>query len=157
MLVSSFIGFRYLKGRTGDPFSRFISILSTMGIAIGVMSLITVMSVMQGFQGQLKMRMLDLLPHAIVSPLDKNNQTLSIDTQSPIPDSINKLGPQLTNISPVTQAEAIFQSEKGLTAGIILGITDKNTIFNYIIDTPANQDLSYLLEAYCFWSLFFRH
>lgn len=56
--VSVFIGLRYLRGRSGDRFSRFISYMSTAGITIGVLSLVTVLSVMNGFEGQLKDRIL---------------------------------------------------------------------------------------------------
>ncbi len=48
--ISAFIGLRYLRGRSGDKFSRFVSYMSTAGITIGVMSLVTVLSVMNGFE-----------------------------------------------------------------------------------------------------------
>lgn len=56
--VSFFIGLRYLRGRSGDRFSRFVSYMSTAGITIGVMALVTVLSVMNGFEDQLKSRIL---------------------------------------------------------------------------------------------------
>lgn len=68
--VSAFIGVRYLRGRSGDRFSRFVSYMSTAGITIGVMSLVTVLSVMNGFEAQLKGRILGVLPQAIVSHAD---------------------------------------------------------------------------------------
>lgn len=49
-----FIGLRYLKGRSGDRFSRFVSAMSTAGITIGVLALVIVISVMNGFEQQLK-------------------------------------------------------------------------------------------------------
>ena len=52
--VSAFIGLRYLRGGSDDKFSRFVSYMSTAGITIGVMSLVTVLSVMNGFEAQLK-------------------------------------------------------------------------------------------------------
>ena len=52
--ISLFIGLRYLRGRSGDRFSRFVSYMSTAGITIGVMALVTVLSVMNGFEAQLK-------------------------------------------------------------------------------------------------------
>ncbi len=65
--ISIYIGLRYLRGRSGDRFSRFVSFMSTAGITIGVLALITVTSVMNGFEGQLKGRILGVLPHAVVS------------------------------------------------------------------------------------------
>ncbi|MGL5222237.1 MAG: lipoprotein-releasing system transmembrane subunit LolC, partial [Plesiomonas shigelloides] len=43
--ASVFIGVRYLRGRTGDRFGRFVSRLSTIGITLGVLALIIVLSV----------------------------------------------------------------------------------------------------------------
>ncbi|NMS31151.1 lipoprotein-releasing system transmembrane subunit LolC, partial [Vibrio parahaemolyticus] len=68
--ISLFIGLRYLRGRSGDRFSRFVSYMSTAGITIGVMALVTVLSVMNGFESQLKERILGVLPHAVVSQHD---------------------------------------------------------------------------------------
>ncbi len=65
--ISVYIGLRYLRGRSGDRFSRFVSFMSTAGITIGVMAMITVTSVMNGFEGQLKGRILGVLPNAVVS------------------------------------------------------------------------------------------
>ncbi|SUP50521.1 Lipoprotein-releasing system transmembrane protein lolC [Vibrio metschnikovii] len=64
--ISIFIGLRYLRGRSGDRFSRFVSYMSTAGITIGVMALVTVLSVMNGFESQLKNRILGVLPQAVI-------------------------------------------------------------------------------------------
>ena len=69
-----FIGLRYLRGRSGDKFGRFVSYMSTAGIAIGVMSLIAVMAVMNGFEGQLKHRILNVLPQGVI-----NNPHIDLD------------------------------------------------------------------------------
>ena len=47
----------------------FISTLSVLGIAIGVAAIVTVMSVMNGFQSEIKNRMLEILPHAKIMGL----------------------------------------------------------------------------------------
>ncbi len=48
--VALFIGLRYMRGRAADRFGRFVSWLSTIGITLGVMALVTVLSVMNGFE-----------------------------------------------------------------------------------------------------------
>ncbi|VFS13408.1 lipoprotein releasing system transmembrane protein LolC [Escherichia coli] len=45
--VALFIGLRYMRGRAADRFGRFVSWLSTIGITLGVMALVTVLSVMK--------------------------------------------------------------------------------------------------------------
>lgn len=48
-----FIGLRYMRGRAADRFGRFVS-GSTIGITLGVMALVTVLSVMNGFERELQ-------------------------------------------------------------------------------------------------------
>ncbi|MGL4985287.1 MAG: lipoprotein-releasing system transmembrane subunit LolC, partial [Plesiomonas sp.] len=65
--ASIFIGLRYLRGRTGDRFGRFVSRLSTMGITLGVLALIIVLSVMNGFERDLKDNTLNLMPQVLIT------------------------------------------------------------------------------------------
>jgi lipoprotein-releasing system permease protein len=58
------IGFRYLRARRDNRFVGFISGISMAGIALGVMTLITVLSVMNGFERDLQQRILDVVSHA---------------------------------------------------------------------------------------------
>jgi lipoprotein-releasing system permease protein len=58
------IGFRYLRARRDNRFVGFISGISMAGIALGVMTLIAVLSVMNGFERDLQQRILDVVSHA---------------------------------------------------------------------------------------------
>ncbi|ATF08596.1 lipoprotein-releasing ABC transporter permease subunit [Candidatus Enterovibrio altilux] len=107
-----FIGLRYLQGHSGDKFGRFISYMSTAGIAIGVMSLITVLSVMNGFEGQLKTRILSILPQAIIA--GDANFTPDINT-------ILKWD-GIVGTAPVVSTDVIVQSIASLGVGRLLGI-----------------------------------
>ena len=62
-----FIGLRYTRARRRDGFVSFISASSMLGIAIGVMALITVLSVMNGFEKELRERILGMVSHATVN------------------------------------------------------------------------------------------
>jgi lipoprotein-releasing system permease protein len=64
--VALFIGLRYTRARRKNHFISFISLVSMLGIALGVMILITVMSVMNGFESELRNRILGMTPHVIV-------------------------------------------------------------------------------------------
>lgn len=114
--VSVFIGLRYLRGRSGDRFSRFISYMSTAGITIGVLSLVTVLSVMNGFEGQLKDRILGVLPQAVIS--SESEQITPSEDERDYAASL----PHVTQVTPVVRGEAIIQSAKGLSAGMLVGI-----------------------------------
>ncbi|KJY68225.1 transporter [Vibrio coralliilyticus] len=127
--VSTFIGLRYLRGRSGDRFSRFVSYMSTAGITIGVMSLVTVLSVMNGFEAQLKGRILGVLPQAIVSEAD--GKTRYTET---IPDFAKQLS-TAAHPEPIVQSEAVIQSSDNLSAGLLIGIkpSDHDPIESHLI------------------------
>ncbi|PJK10489.1 lipoprotein-releasing system transmembrane subunit LolC [Lysobacteraceae bacterium NML95-0200] len=61
------IGLRYLRAKRRNGFISFISLASVLGIAIGVMVLITTLAVMGGFQREIRDRMLQMVSHATVA------------------------------------------------------------------------------------------
>ncbi|MDD2775627.1 MAG: lipoprotein-releasing ABC transporter permease subunit [Gallionella sp.] len=58
-----FIGLRYTRAKRRNHFISFISLISMLGMALGVMALIVVLSVMNGFQKEVRARMLGASPH----------------------------------------------------------------------------------------------
>ncbi len=58
-----FIGLRYTRAKRRNHFISFISLISMLGMALGVMALIVVLSVMNGFQKEIRARMLGATPH----------------------------------------------------------------------------------------------
>lgn len=62
-----FVGTRYTNFKRRDHFITFISIVSMLGIAIGVTVLITVLSVMNGFTKEIRTRILSITPHVMVT------------------------------------------------------------------------------------------
>lgn len=131
--VSLFIGLRYLRGRSGDRFGRFVSFMSTAGITIGVMSLVTVLSVMNGFENQLKGRMLGVLPQAVVSqegqrtPADEVPSFLQQFSQHPI--------------EPIVRSEAVVQTAAGLGVAMMIGVEQDshNPISDHLMAGQLSQ------------------
>ncbi len=72
--VFLFIGARYTNFKRRDHFITFISVVSMLGIALGVMVLITVLSVMNGFTKEIRGRILSITPHVMVSGWGDNLQ-----------------------------------------------------------------------------------
>lgn len=64
--VPLYIGLRYTRARRRDQFISFISAFSLVGMALGVMALIVVLSVMNGFDRELKERILSVVPHGFI-------------------------------------------------------------------------------------------
>jgi lipoprotein-releasing system permease protein len=62
-----FIGLRYTRAKRRNHFISFISLISMLGIGLGVMALIVVLSVMNGFQKEIRARILGVTPHLQVS------------------------------------------------------------------------------------------
>lgn len=114
--VSFFIGLRYLRGRSGDRFSRFVSYMSTAGITIGVMALVTVLSVMNGFEDQLKSRILGVLPQAVIT--DASGRMLESDSAPAVLTQMD----HVTEVVPITRGEVVIQSAQSISAGTMLGI-----------------------------------
>ena len=68
-MLSAWIGWRYLRGRR-RRFASFISWVSVAGLGLGVAVLIVVTSVMNGFDAELKRRILGTVPHLVAYPGD---------------------------------------------------------------------------------------
>lgn len=65
-----YIGLRYTRAKRRTQFISFITLTSILGIALGVTALITVLSVMNGFEAELRERILGMTSHATVTGLD---------------------------------------------------------------------------------------
>ncbi len=66
--LSLFVGLRYVRARSHGFFVSFITWVSLLGVAVGVMVLIVILSVMNGLEGELRDRLLALSAHARVVP-----------------------------------------------------------------------------------------
>lgn len=62
-----FIGLRYIRSKRSNGFVSFVSFLSFIAMALGVMALIVVLSVMNGFDREIKQRILNIVPHITVT------------------------------------------------------------------------------------------
>ena len=68
--VELFVGLRYLRAKRRTRFVSFITLISLLGIALGVAALIVILSVMNGFEGELRSRLLSMSAHGIVTGPD---------------------------------------------------------------------------------------
>lgn len=67
-----FIGLRYTRAKKRNHFISFISLISLMGITLGMTALITVMSVMNGFQKEVRSRILGVASHVQIASYQGN-------------------------------------------------------------------------------------
>ena len=71
--LETWIGLRYLRAKKRNGFMSFITMISIIGIALGVTALITVLSVMNGFQKEIRGQLLNVAPHAEIGYYDNSN------------------------------------------------------------------------------------
>lgn len=113
---SLFVGLRYTRAKRRNHFISFISLISMIGIALGVMVLITVMSVMNGFERELRDRILGMAPHVLVQGLGGPLE----DWQSL--EKTVKQHPEVVGVSPYIQTETMFRFQGRERFGMVQGI-----------------------------------
>ncbi|MBG6241800.1 MAG: lipoprotein-releasing ABC transporter permease subunit LolC [Candidatus Symbiopectobacterium sp. Dall1.0] len=133
--VALFIGLRYMRGRASDRFGRFVSWLSAIGITLGVMALVTVLSVMNGFEQELEESILGLMPQALVTTASG-----SLDPQALPASSLSTLQ-GITRIAPITTGEVVLQSARSVAVGVMLGINpdEPEPLSRFLKNTSLTQ------------------
>ena len=106
------IGLRYLRAKRRNGFISFISLASILGIAIGVMVLITTLAVMSGFQREIKDRMLGMVAHATVSA---DGEPM---TGWPHAVEVAMRDPRVAGAAPYIDAEALLRGARQEPAAI---------------------------------------
>jgi lipoprotein-releasing system permease protein len=110
------LGVRYVRAKRRNSFISFISLISMLGIALGVAALIIVISVMNGFQSELRERMLAATAHVEVKGFD-----------GPMNDWQNvavtlKKNPDVHAIAPYVQGEGLWINGEVNKPSLIRGI-----------------------------------
>lgn len=97
------IGLRYTRAKRRNHFISFISAVSMLGIALGVLALITVISVMNGFEQELRTRILGMVSHATVSGAGEpiENWQFAVDRA--------EADPRVVGAAPYVEGEAMLQ------------------------------------------------
>lgn len=111
-----FIGLRYSFSRKRNRFTAVIALVSMLGMTLGVTSLITVLSVMNGFAGELRGRILSLVPHGYIEQQDggiSHWRALSADILQ---------NPRVLAVSPFISDKVILGSGNRLRGAVVTAI-----------------------------------
>ena len=111
-----FVGLRYTRAKRKNHFISFISLTSMVGIALGVAALIVVLSVMNGFQAELRNRILGVASHIEVT--GANNKLESWQTLLPR----LKQNPHVQAVAPYITAQGMLSFGEGVQGAIVRGI-----------------------------------
>ncbi len=115
------IGWRYIRtGRKGrrNAFISFISTISILGIALGVAALIIVLSVMNGFQKEVRDRMLSIVPHIEIR--SANNEPLT--QWKLIARQCKQLRPDIIGSAPFVRGQALIAKGDSMQGVYLRGI-----------------------------------
>lgn len=131
------IGMRYAGAKRRNQLVSFISLMSVMGMALGVALLILVLSVMNGFDLEMRTRILGLVPHITILPHQLQEQYLSseeiINPEQAYQGLVSQVlkHPGVKAVAPYTQLNAM-----------LLKGTDVETVMVYGINPAQEIDVS---------------
>ncbi|MES1998821.1 MAG: lipoprotein-releasing ABC transporter permease subunit [Pseudomonadota bacterium] len=121
-----YIGLRYTRAKRRNHFISFISLISMLGIALGVAALIVVLSVMNGFQDELRSRILGVAAHIEISGFDN---TLG-DWQKVSAESLKT--PEVEAAAPYVMGQGLLAYDQAVQGAVVRGIVP--TLENGVTD-----------------------
>ena len=111
-----FVSFRYLLAKRRQTFISLITFISIAGVAVGVTALIVVLAVMNGFQDDLRSRILGITSHAVVGSFNgafSDYQALMKEVEKE---------PGVVAATPFVYAQVMISSGKNVSGAILRGI-----------------------------------
>jgi lipoprotein-releasing system permease protein len=138
-----FIGLRYTRAKRRNSFISFISLMSMLGIALGVIVLITVLSVMNGFDQEIKKRVFSMVP-----PVTIGSAANFIENWQDLEKFVMQQ-PEVTAVAPYLGAQVLLSSNGMVQPAMVNGIvpdeekkiselSDKMVQGNYNALTPGS-------------------
>jgi lipoprotein-releasing system permease protein len=113
--ITLFVGLRYLRHRSGSGFASFVSTASVIGVGLGVATLIIVLSVMNGFENELRERLLGLTSHASIL------QRGGLEEWPPLVRDLLK-DERIKGAAPYIEMEGMLSGPGGLSPALISGV-----------------------------------
>lgn len=126
---TGWIGFRYLKSKKHSRFLSFITTISIVGVALGVTAMIIVLSIMDGFEAELKKRLMTTDLHVLISPtpeIPEFHQGLVVRGSPKARELEERLksDPSVEAAYPVIATEVILRSGKKVTGAVVKGVDE---------------------------------
>lgn len=114
--ASIFVGLRYTRSNRRHHFISLISLIAMLGIALGVTTLITVLSVLNGFDREIKKSIFSLMPPITISSVDGH-----IQNWQKLKKTIEH-SPGITAVAPFVSGQALLQNSNSTQPLMIIGI-----------------------------------
>ncbi|HAA02602.1 MAG TPA: lipoprotein-releasing system transmembrane subunit LolC, partial [Syntrophobacteraceae bacterium] len=110
------VSLRYLLAKRRQTFISLVTLISIAGVAVGVMALIVVLAVMNGFQNELRERILGITSHVVVTSLRG-----SIGGYRDLIGQI-QAEPEVVAATPYIYAQVMVTSQRGLAGAVVRGL-----------------------------------
>jgi lipoprotein-releasing system permease protein len=137
-----YIGLRYTRAKRRTQFISFITLTSVLGIALGVTSLITVLSVMNGFEAELRERILGMTSHATVT--GKYGQ---LDNWRELDQKLKDY-PHVEGAAPFISGQVMINADRRVSGTMLNGIMpDYETRVSEVADKMKEGKLSDLVAG----------
>jgi lipoprotein-releasing system permease protein len=114
--VELFVGLRYLRAKRRTRFVSFITLISLLGIALGVAALIVILSVMNGFEGELRSRLLSMSAHGHVTGPGRSTE----NWRELVDEVVSE--PGIAAAAPFVEMEGMIQSGRDMEAVLVHGV-----------------------------------
>ena len=111
-----YIGLRYTRAKRRNHFISFISLISMIGIMLGVVALITVLSVMNGFHKEVRERILGMASHATISAYDGRL------ADWPEAMKLSKSHPRVVGQAPFIEAQTMLTNGGKVSGAMLRGV-----------------------------------
>lgn len=111
-----YIGLRYTRAKRRTQFISFITLTSILGIALGVTALITVLSVMNGFEAELRERILGMTAHTTIS-----GRFGQLEDWQNLAERTKKM-PHVEGAAPFTQGQVMVNADRQVSGTMVQGI-----------------------------------
>jgi len=136
MSFELFVSLRYLLARRRQTFISLITFISIAGVAVGVMALIVVLAVMNGFQEDLRSRILGITSHVVAGRFDG-----SIADYRELIDEIEK-EPGVVAAAPYIYSQVMINSGRGVSGALLRGINPESA--SRVIDIRKDMKMGSL-------------
>lgn len=113
--LSLYIGLRYLSAKRRNHFISFISASSMVGMTLGVAVLILVLSVMNGFDRELRERILGMIPHGVIY------ERGGVQDWQALADELEQ-HPQVVAVAPLTRLQGMMAYQGRVQGAMVTGI-----------------------------------
>lgn len=136
---SVFIGVRYAAAKRHSQLVSFISMISMLGMAVGVALLIVVLSVMNGFDREMRQRILGLVPHITIKSYSDQQDWQQVE-------SIAKKHPEVLATAPFIQLNGMLLKGSDVEGVLIYGIEPEQesqvSIIQHYVESSALNSLA---------------